>query len=57
MARGALDGWYPYPFLDVTTLGYPRVLLDACGMLLAFLAIGAVLLALGRWQARHSSGG
>jgi hypothetical protein len=25
LARGALVAWYPYPFLDAATLGYPRV--------------------------------
>jgi hypothetical protein len=25
LARGALVGWYPYPFLNATALGYPKV--------------------------------
>ncbi|MBD8874348.1 Pr6Pr family membrane protein [Rhodanobacter sp. DHB23] len=54
LLRGAMDGRYPYPFLDVTTLGYLRVLLDACGVLLAFVLVGVALVALGRWQARRS---
>lgn len=53
MARGAVDGWYPYPFLDVARLGYVRVLLDGIGMLLAFVVVAAVLLALARWQSRR----
>lgn len=53
LLRGARDGWYPYPFLDVRTLGYPGVLIDACFVLLAFIAVGLVLVALGRWQARR----
>lgn len=54
LLRGAADGRYPYPFLDVTALGYLRVLLDACAVLLAFVLVGLALVALGRWQARRS---
>ncbi len=53
MLRGAFDGWYPYPFLDVGTLGYLRVLLDACAVLLVFVAVALLLVALGRWQVRR----
>ncbi|WP_404536838.1 Pr6Pr family membrane protein [Dyella agri] len=53
LARGAVDGWYPYPFLDVAALGYLRVLLDGCGMLLGFAVVALVLLTLARWQVRR----
>ncbi|MDE1893965.1 MAG: Pr6Pr family membrane protein [Xanthomonadaceae bacterium] len=55
LARGALTRWYPYPFLDVTTLGYPQVLLNACAVLLAFVAVAALLLALARWQLQRAA--
>jgi hypothetical protein len=55
LARGALNGWYPYPFLDVKSLGYLQVLLDAIGVLVAFVAVALLLVALGRWQARRRS--
>lgn len=54
LVRGAANGWYPYPFLDVTTLGYLRVLVDACAVLLVFVAVALLLVALGRWQVRRS---
>ncbi|MHA6205901.1 Pr6Pr family membrane protein [Dyella soli] len=54
LVRGAINGWYPYPFLDVAALGYLEVLGDAIAVLLAFIAVGLVLVALGRWQARRS---
>jgi hypothetical protein len=57
LIRGAADHWYPYPFLDVTKLGYPRVLLDACAVLLAFVAVALLLVALGRWQVRRAGKG
>ena len=56
LLRGAANGWYPYPFLDVSALGYGQVLLDAMAVLLAFIAMGFVLMALGRWQARRQGG-
>ena len=55
LARGAMNGWYPYPFLDVTTLGYLRVVIDACMVLLVFVAVALLLVALGRWQVRRSN--
>jgi len=55
LARGAVNGWYPYPFLDVTTLGYLRVLIDACVVLLVFIAVALLLVALARWQVRRST--
>ncbi|RDI98836.1 hypothetical protein DVT68_10025 [Dyella solisilvae] len=55
MLRGAIAGWYPYPFLDVKTLGYAQVLVDAIAVLLAFIAVGLLLVALGRRQARRQA--
>ncbi|MEO7068652.1 MAG: Pr6Pr family membrane protein [Rhodanobacter sp.] len=57
MARGALNGWYPYPFLNVRALGYPQVFGDAIGVLLVFIAVGLLLVALGRWQVRRTDAG
>lgn len=55
LLRGAVDGRYPYPFIDVTTLGYARVLVNALIVLLAFVVAAALLVTLGRWQARRST--
>jgi hypothetical protein len=52
LARGAIDGRYPYPFLEVATLGYPRVLMNAAGVACAFAAVGGLLAAVTRWRAR-----
>ncbi len=43
LIRGEWIGTYPYPFIDVPTLGYPRVFANAAGLLLVFLAAGALL--------------
>lgn len=43
LARGALDGWYPYPFIEVPKLGYGPVFLNAAAIS-AVLALGGVVL-------------
>lgn len=53
MARGAADGWYPYPFLDVGALGYGWVVVNALGALAAFVLVGLALLGAAAWQGRH----
>ncbi|WP_244466224.1 Pr6Pr family membrane protein [Dyella japonica] len=53
LLRGAVNGWYPYPFLDVRALGYVQVLADAVGVLAAFIVVALLLVAVGRWQARR----
>lgn len=53
LLRCAADGWYPYPFIDVATLGYPRVAVNTCGLVAAFVAVACLLIALGRWRARR----
>lgn len=54
LARGALDGWYPYPFLDPAHGGYVVVAAYCVAILVGFLAIAAVTVAIGnlRWSAR-----
>jgi hypothetical protein len=53
LARGAFDGHYPYPFLDVGRLGYAGVAISGAAIGGAFLLIALVLLALARWQLRR----
>ncbi len=49
LARGAMSGLYPYPFVDVNALGYGGVLARAVAFLLFFLAMGLLVVAVGRW--------
>lgn len=37
--RGAATGWYPYPFLDVTVLGYGPALINATLVAVVFLVL------------------
>ncbi len=40
-ARGAVVDWYPYPFLDVTEVGYPTALVNTAIVAVVFLALAA----------------
>jgi hypothetical protein len=46
LVRGAIWGWYPYPFLDVSTHGYGRVVINAL-LVTVILGLVAALFAAG----------
>jgi hypothetical protein len=48
LVRGAVLGRYPYPFIDVTQLGYPTALRNAALLGLAFVALSAVMVGVNR---------
>lgn len=48
MVRGAIIGWYPYPFLNAAKLGYPKVFQNICTMLIVFLFGGLILILITR---------
>jgi len=48
LIRGALTGFFPYPFLNALTLGWGGVALNLCAIAVAFAIVGAVLIALRR---------
>ena len=50
MIRGAIDGWYPYPFLDPAKGGYGQVAVTIVAVLVGFIVIVAALLWLGNWR-------
>jgi hypothetical protein len=52
LARAAADGRYPYPFMNVTRLGWGIVLLYAAAIAAGFLLAGFLLLRLDRALAR-----
>ncbi len=43
LGRAAMDGRYPYPFMDVAALGWGQVLLNLGAIALGFLLGGAIL--------------
>ncbi|WP_055129410.1 Pr6Pr family membrane protein [Pseudomonas mediterranea] len=53
LLRGSFLGAYPYPFIDVASLGYPQVFVNAVGILLGFVGIALGLVGLDRWVGRR----
>jgi hypothetical protein len=52
LARGELLDSYPYHFIDVTSLGYSKVLINSLGLLVAFVAIGSMVYGIARFRNR-----
>jgi hypothetical protein len=58
LIRGAMTGWYPYPFLDVSKLGYANVSVNIALVLLAAVLVAVTFKALDLWLPRlHAKGG
>jgi hypothetical protein len=55
LIRGSIIGSYPYGFLDPSAIGYQRTMINAVGLLIAFIVIGLIFTALGRVQRRSSA--
>lgn len=54
LVRGAIIGWYPYPFTDVTELGYAQVALNCLLVTALFLALAAGAMGVDRLLSRSS---
>ena len=48
LLRGHFSGFYPYPFVNVTELGFPMVALNSLFLFVVFLSLSAGLVLLGR---------
>ncbi len=48
LVRGKISGSYPYPFIDVGTIGYQQALLNSAGLLVCFVLLGLVFVAIGK---------
>lgn len=48
LLRGHFSGFYPYPFVNVTELGFPMVALNSLVLFVVFLSLSAGLVLLGR---------
>ena len=42
LVHGALSGFYPYPFVNVTNLGYVRVFENILGFIVFFSLVGSI---------------
>lgn len=48
LLHGAYSGYYPYPFVNVSRLGYEQVLINIGGLIVAFVALMLALIGIGR---------
>jgi len=48
--RGAVDGWYPYPFLDPVHGGYGQVAVTIVAVLIGFIVIAGAIIWVGNWR-------
>ena len=53
--HGAITGFYPYPFVNVGELGYGKVLINTCGLLIAFLGLSLFLIAVAKFVSRKNA--
>ncbi|TCC99183.1 Pr6Pr family membrane protein [Pedobacter hiemivivus] len=53
--RGALSGFYPYPFIDVNTLGYNKVLLNCIGLFIGFFLLSQLFIAITKAISRRNT--
>ncbi len=56
LIRGALAGYYPYPFLDVAALGYARMLANVAMIAALYVALAASLGVVDRGLAHRTPG-
>jgi hypothetical protein len=56
LSRGAAIGWYPYPFIDVTKIGYLKAIINAVWVAVLFLGVAAGATALDRRLPGRSPG-
>jgi hypothetical protein len=52
VSRGAVDGWYPYPFLNPANGGYGQVAVTVLAVVVGFLVFAAVTVAIGNATGR-----
>lgn len=52
LAEGLRVNWYPYSFIDVTTLGYVKVAINGAALLIFFYALNLIMIALDKTLGR-----
>jgi hypothetical protein len=46
--RGGISGFYPYPFINVSKLGWQKTLVHIAGLFLLFVVVASLLIAIGK---------
>ena len=57
LIRGHFVHFYPYPFVNVTALGYRKVLLNSALLVIFFLGLSYLLAATANWRHKNKSAG
>jgi len=47
LIRGAFSGFYPYPFIDVTKLGYQKTFINSLGVTIIFIVLSVLFIVAG----------
>jgi hypothetical protein len=55
LIRGAFSDYYPYPFVDVSKLGYPQTLLNCLGIAVAFIIASLLFIGIDKLIVKRSS--
>lgn len=50
LARASTDGKYPYPFMDISKIGWLQTAINAGGIALAFILAGLILVWVDSWR-------
>ncbi len=53
LIRGAFSGFYPYPFIEVTKLGYQKVVINSLGITIVFIVLSVLFIAVGNLSNRR----
>jgi hypothetical protein len=54
LIHGAVTGFYPYPFINVSNLGYDKLLINMAVLVLVFLGLGLASASTAAWAAATS---
>ncbi len=55
LARGSLSDFYPYPFVNVTELGFQQVLINSFFMVLLFCFLSGLFIGIGKLSSKHKT--
>lgn len=55
LLRGNISGFYPYPFIDKTILGFNKTMINTIGFVFVFLLSGLFFIAIGKWMSKNRS--
>lgn len=55
LLRGSFSGFYPYPFIDIASLGFMRVMFNSLGVTLVFLIFSLLLTGIAKIMSRKKS--